>query len=280
MTSSTLARPGPRTDDLAVLRRGPPAHRRTPMGRNAGPGCRESVTASPSAAQASGPGGAMDPPRFERIAQASIRISGPGLVVSGIVIPVTAGRSGGQEVEPVPRGAAVRPVGEGGGARHVLNLTTSPGPAPSPSRVAATPSSAWRFWDGRSPPNKYLASFTQRRLAAGEDELLTAQPVAEGLRQRCELRNLERCSLDPPSGRTAHGVRIHRDQKPRARRDAATAPWSGPSGHRDRGRVRAEGSACPNGTPCRAPAPAARRCARIALRRCTPRRSRSREERE
>ena len=35
----------------------------------------------------------------------------------------------------------------------MLNLTMSSGSAPSPSRTAATPSSAWRFWDGRSPPN-------------------------------------------------------------------------------------------------------------------------------
>ena len=58
-----------------------------------------------------------------------------------------------------------------------------------------------------------LAPFIERRLAAGEDELLATQPVAEGLRQRCEPRDVDRRSLEPLPGRTAHRVRIHRDQK-------------------------------------------------------------------
>ena len=38
---------------------------------------------------------------------------------------------------------------------------------------------------------------------------------AEGRRHRCELRNVERYPLDPPTGRPAHGVRVHRQQESR-----------------------------------------------------------------
>ena len=50
-------------------------------------------------------------------------------------------------------------------------------------------------------------------LPRSSDEFLTAQPVAERLRQQCELRDVERYLLEPPSARVALGVRIHRDQK-------------------------------------------------------------------
>ena len=118
---------------------------------------------------------------------------------------------GGHEIESILRGATVRPWrGRGRTPRVELDDVAGAGPEPVEDRGHAVQRMA--VPGRRIAAEQYLAPFIERRLSAGENELLAAQSVTERLQQRFEPRDVDPRSLGPPSGRTAHGVRIHRNQ--------------------------------------------------------------------